>query len=423
MVKNGLFFLLLFLISAQLVSAAPISNLKLPPLPSENNRTEQTAIFITQKDLTQQELNGIKEKYPDIQIRHLFQYALKGFSAMGSKASLERLAKEIPMTTMSVVNQYKTMDLFQSGDNLDIIGAERVRGLFDSQNQRLTGKGIKIGVIDTGVDYQHEDLRRNYGGGRDLVEGDTDPMETKGTSGLGTFHGTHVAGVIAANGRMTGVAPEATIIAYRALGPGGMGTTEQVVAAIEQAIKDQVDIINLSLGNNVNGPDLPLSVALDNAVDHGVVAVTSSGNSGPNIWTVGSPGTSSKAISVGASTPSMKIPYIEIGGERIRLQPLQGSMDWNLDRSYEIVEGGLGKKEQLKKASGKIVLIERGELTFTEKVRNAQEAGAIAVIIFNNSKGALLGNLIETSSIPVMSITEAGGKKVKAKDQTKSCPY
>ena len=65
-----------------------------------------------------------------------------------------------------------------------------------------------------------------------------------------------MAGIIAANGRMKGVAPEATILAYRALGPGGMGSTEQVVAAIDQAIEDRVDILNLSLGNNVNGPDL-----------------------------------------------------------------------------------------------------------------------------------------------------------------------
>ncbi|WP_428910105.1 S8 family serine peptidase [Niallia sp. Krafla_26] len=413
MLKKWYICLLIFLVSAQIVSAAPVSDLKSPPLPSENQRSEQTAIFMTPKDLTQQELIEIKETYPDIKIRQQFQYALKGFSAKGPFTSLEKLAKEIPMTKLSVVNQYKSMNLFQSRDNLDIIGAQEVRGMFDSKHQRLTGKGVKIGVIDTGVDYRHEDLRRNYGGGRDLVDGDADPMETMDTKGLGTFHGTHVAGVIAANGRMMGVAPEATIIGYRALGPGGMGTTEQVVAAIEQAIKDKIDIINLSLGNNVNGPDLPLSVALNNAVDHGVIAVTSSGNSGPNIWTVGSPGTASKAISVGASTPTMEIPYIEIGGERIRLHPLQGTIPWDLDRSYELVDGGIGKKEQLTQIEGKIVLMERGELTFSEKVSNAENAGAKAVIIYNNTQGPLMGNLTQTSPIPVMSITKKDGQKLK----------
>ena len=88
-----------------------------------------------------------------------------------------------------------------------------------------------------------------------------------------------------------------------------MGSTEQVVAAIDQAIEDRVDILNLSLGNNVNGPDLPISVAINNAVDHGITSVTSSGNSGPEMWTVGFPGTASKAISVGASTPTIGSLY------------------------------------------------------------------------------------------------------------------
>ena len=95
-------------------------------------------------------------------------------------------------------------------------------------------------------------------------------METNNINGQGTLHGTHVAGIIAANGRMKGVAPEATILAYRALGPGGMGSTEQVVAAIDQAIEDRVDILNLSLGNNVNGPDLPISVAINKQLNMGL---------------------------------------------------------------------------------------------------------------------------------------------------------
>src|SRR5690606_32219103 len=104
--------------------------------------------------------------------------------------------------------------------NIKIIEAEDVRGIFDKNDERLTGKGITIGVIDTGIDYHHPDLYRNYKGGHDLVDGDDDPMETKGDSQISTHHGTHVAGIIAANGQIRGVAPEANIRAYRALGPG-----------------------------------------------------------------------------------------------------------------------------------------------------------------------------------------------------------
>ena len=63
------------------------------------------------------------------------------------------------MTKLSAVNQYKAMDFFQQGDNIKIIGAESVRGLFDSQHQRLTGKGVTVGVINTGIDHQHADLK------------------------------------------------------------------------------------------------------------------------------------------------------------------------------------------------------------------------------------------------------------------------
>lgn len=411
-------FIFLSIIPVQQAPVAESRVLNVPPLPKEDGKMEQIAIFLTKNELQDNELNQLLKRYPNITIRNSFKYALKGFSAKGPKEQLEQMGKDPSIAKLSVVNQYNATDikpLPNQGDNLEMIGADLVRGMYDENHRRLTGKGVKVGVIDTGIDYRHEDLRNSYGGGRDMVDGDGDPMETTGIGSAATLHGTHVAGIIAANGRIKGVAPEAVIYAYRALGPGGMGTTEQVIAAIEQAIKDKVDILNLSLGNNVNGPDLPLSEALNNAVEHGITAVTSSGNSGPNVWSVGSPGTAAKAISVGASTPTMKIPYIEIDGKQIRLEPLLGSVMWDLDRTYELVDGGMGKPNQLKHAEGKIVLIERGEITFSEKVMNAEKAGARAVIIYNNTKGPFLGNLDRNSEIPVMGISKSDGKELTQK--------
>ena len=192
-----------------------------------------------------------------------------------------------------------------------------------------------------------------YKGGRDLVDGDQDPMETRGQGDQSTIHGTHVAGIIAANGKMKGVAPGAEVIAYRALGPGGTGNTEQVLGAIEAAIEDKVDVLNLSLGNDVNGPDLPISIALNKAVESGIVAVTSNGNSGPAVWTVGSPGTAEKAISVGASTPPMIVPYMKVGlgskKKMIQLMPMQGTTPWELHFTQELIDGGIGGVDDLKR--------------------------------------------------------------------------
>src|SRR5699024_12334954 len=79
---------------------------------------------------------------------------------------------------------------------------------------------------------------------------------------------------------------------------------------MEQAIKDDVDIINLSLGNEVNGPDYPTSVAVNKASELGVSVVIANGNSGPDTWTVGSPATASKAFSVGASEQLKHLPFL-----------------------------------------------------------------------------------------------------------------
>lgn len=392
-------------------------NLEHPPIPGESPQFQKIAIVTTPKKQTKQEIQTLLSSYPDLEIRYIYEHALNGFSVKGSVASLSKLATSNKVSIVSPVTIYKA----DNEENIRLIGGEAVRGIFDQSDNRLTGKGVTVGVIDTGIDYTHPDLIGNYKGGHDLVDGDQDPMETQSQDGSSTLHGTHVAGIIAANGRINGVAPEADVIAYRALGPGGSGTTEQVIAAIDQAIKDQVDILNLSLGNDINGPDLPISLALNKAVDEGIVAVTSSGNSGPKMWTVGSPGTASKAISVGASTPPLNIPYLTMDGlnRKIRLEPMQGSIYWNLDRSFQIAYGGLGKPEELKSVKGKIALIQRGEITFMEKALNAIRAGAVAVIIYNNTNGGFIGNMEAEVEIPVATISKKDGTELKKLVQKK----
>ncbi|MCM3116167.1 S8 family serine peptidase [Neobacillus sp. MER 74] len=378
--------------------------------PSITDSTQETtAIIILDKPHTDQEIRQLLQPYKGVKLRRIYHEALDGFSVQGSAASLAKLAatSQKQITNVSPVIQYQA----ETEESVEIIGGEEVRKFFDHKNQRLTGKGVTVGVIDTGVDYTHPDLKRNYAGGRDLVDNDRDPMETLAL-GKATIHGTHVAGIIAANGKIKGVAPEARIVAYRALGPGGGGTTEQVLAAIDQAIKDKVDIVNLSLGNDINGPDLPISLALNRAVDRGIVAVAASGNSGPNVWSVGSPGTASKAISVGASTPTLETPYISIVGsrEQFQIEPMEGSATWNLDRSVDVADGGLGRPDELKHVDGKIALIERGVLTFTQKAENAQKAGAKAVLIYNNvSGGRFMGNLDSQLTIPVGALAKGDG--------------
>ncbi|ADU31696.1 S8 family serine peptidase [Evansella cellulosilytica] len=265
-----------------------------------------------------------------------------------------------------------------------------------------TGEGVTVAIIDTGVDYTHPDLVNNFEEykGWDFVDNNDSPQETPvgDPRGDATTHGTHVAGTVAANGNIKGVAPEATLLAYRVLGPGGSGSTENVVAAIERAVLDGADVMNLSLGNTSNDPDFPTSIALDWAMAEGVVAVTSNGNSGPNNWTVGSPGTSREAISVGASqlpynfytaeiftSPGADYPSAKVMG-----YPNEEELLALNEGEFEFVDVGLaGTDEDFegKDLEGKIALIQRGDYPFVEKAENAKEHGAIGAVIYNNVEG------------------------------------
>ncbi|MDP1676138.1 MAG: S8 family serine peptidase [Bacteroidota bacterium] len=163
-----------------------------------------------------------------------------------------------------------------------------------------TGKGIRIGIIDTGIDYNHEAFGSGFGesftvaGGYDLVNNDSDPMDDNG-------HGTHVAGIIGGHSStINGLAVNAKFFAYKALDQNGSGMSSTVIAAIERAIVDSVQVINLSLGTPSGGSEDPLSIAVNRAVEAGIIVVVAAGNTG-DYGTINSPGIAKFALTVGAT--------------------------------------------------------------------------------------------------------------------------
>ncbi len=170
------------------------------------------------------------------------------------------------------------------------------------------GAGKVIAIVDTGVDYVHPDLGGCFGagckviGGYDFVNRDTDPVDDNG-------HGTHVASIAAGIGAaVPGVAPDASILAYKVLDATGSGSDSRVMAGIERAVDpnhdgnpaDHADVINLSLGRTGDADD-PESQAVDNATAAGVLVVASAGNDGRSYFTVGTPAAARTALTVGAT--------------------------------------------------------------------------------------------------------------------------
>ncbi|WP_245871757.1 S8 family serine peptidase [Candidatus Nitrosotenuis aquarius] len=262
-------------------------------------------------------------------------------------------------------------------------------------NLGFYGKDIKIAVIDTGVDSGHPDLSDKIIGGYDFIENDITAQDTNG-------HGTEVAGIIAANGKMRGVAPEAKILAYRVSDTGNSVSSDLIVKAIQKAIEDDVDIINLSLG--VNRTNDKIEDAINDAVEKGIVVVAAAGNSGPDLRTIGSPGKDPHAITVGATynniTASL-VATLDIDGKRFQVLPMVGIVPLSESLTSEIVFGKYGKESDLAglDVKDKILLVERGSdikdelLYFSVKEKNAANAGARAIIVYNNEPGIFLGDL------------------------------
>lgn len=183
------------------------------------------------------------------------------------------------------------------------IGSPAVHdGTFESNGVPLLGSGIRVAVCDTGIDYNHPELSGAYRGGYDFVNNDADPMDDQ-------YHGTHVAGTIAAarNGTgVVGVAPEVDLYGCKVLSSTGSGSWSYIIGALDWCVANQIQVANFSLGSS-SDPGTTVRDAFARAADAGIVLVASAGNSGTADTTqnnVGYPARFPNVIAVASTTSS-----------------------------------------------------------------------------------------------------------------------
>jgi minor extracellular serine protease Vpr len=327
------------------------------------------------------------------------------------------------------------------------------------QSTGQSGDGIKVAVIDTGIDYFHanfggsgnaDDFKNDdhtiieagsfptakVAGGTDFVgdaydasssdpaintpKPDPDPADCNG-------HGSHTAGTAAGDGVLDngstysgpydnttygshtfrigpGVAPKATIYAYRVFGCEGSATDAVIVAALNRAQIDLVDVVNMSLGSPFGRNDAPDSVASNTLAENGIVVVASAGNEGPGGYVTGSPGVGSRVLSVAAldaSSPTFPGATIALSTGTSILAQLSNGPFQN-DPGASLPSGPLGvvvirnadgsvslgcNQADYAGAAGKLAVVVRGTCARVHKAYMGQAAGAAAVAMIDTSTG------------------------------------
>jgi len=312
----------------------------------------------------------------------------------------------------------------QSTDNISILvnNSGPFIGTSISYQSGYDGSGIVVSIIDTGIDLNHPDLEGQIIGGYDFVDNDEIPEDTNG-------HGTQVAGIIASNGNLKGIAPNSKILMYKVSEDGESVPSHLIIKAIEKSIEDSADIINISLG--INQTNTKIDQAVNKAVKNNIFVVTAAGNFGPELSTIGSPGINPNAITVGATfnnVTSSIVSTFEIEDKSFNVFPMVGTQSLTEPIVSQIIFGKYGKVNDLLEndVEGSILLIERGSdieneiIYFSDKEKNAANVGARAIIVYNNEPGIFFGELIHEyvdegyePTIPALSVSRDDGLIIK----------
>ncbi len=370
----------------------------------------------------------------DYTVRYSFDTLWNGLSISIAAKDVAKLAR-IPGVKAIYPVQTISLPPATSISEPDLATALAMTGADIVQSELgYTGAGIKVAVMDTGIDYHHPDLGGCFGPGcrvftgwdfvgdafdasdplKDTPVPDPDPDDCNG-------HGTHVAGIVGANGTVKGVAPDVTFGAYRVFGCSGSTTSDIMIVAMERAYMDGMHVLNMSIGAAYQWPDYPSAKASNLLVKKGMVVVASIGNNGANgLYSAGAPGVGADVIGV-ASFDNSHISALTFNvnpsGQQVPYLPITVTPDPPTSGTSEPlvwVGQGCNADPYLGDPNGKVALIVRGSCTFNEKYQKAFNAGAVGVVIYNNVPGLFAGGGIVNQGIFAIGISQADGLHIRS---------
>ena len=439
---------------------------------------EQVAALSQSQD---QVLKRLQALSTDIKIIYRYRFVVNGFAVVAPTALLESIGQVTGVARIEravdfdrpVIETSKMDPMIKSTWSFDRTSAKFI-GSLEANNRGIRGQGLRVGIIDSGIDYTHKMLggagtvdaykavdpaTPNPGFPNAKVVGGFDFVGTEYNTSSPIFdkripridsnpldeggHGTHVAGSVAGVGdgvkTYDGVAPDALLYALKVFGAEGSTNDTVVVAALEYAAdpngdgspSDRLDVVNLSLGSGFGDGQILYNEAISNLALGGTSVVASGGNSGDRSFIVGAPGVADAALSVAASidnadtnwrfrasriVPQTTPEFVVEAIEGTITRPLADSGQVDAEAIYIGLAAQDLSPEVAALVQGKIALIDRGQVSFTEKIRRAEAAGAIGVVMMNNQDGEPIrmgGGDTDKFNIPGIMVSKAIGGKLK----------
>ncbi|MFT4295429.1 MAG: S8 family serine peptidase [Micropruina sp.] len=412
------------------------------------------------------------------------QSAYNGMRVTLPRKQVRAIAQLSGVKSVTTARKYE----IQNATSVPYLGAPQVW-----QNNKYRGEGVKVAIIDTGIDYTHADFAGpgtvqafntakasdtpnpawfgpkapRVKGGYDFVGDDYDasdpatstpkpdanPLDCNG-------HGSHVAGTTGGGGVNAdgtaftgpydaktpkrnfkvgpGVAPKVNLYALKVF--GCEGSTDVVVEAIDWAVKNKMNVINMSLGSTYGSATEPDSIAARNAQAAGVIVVASAGNSGPNPYLAGSPGAGQGVISVSAIDSTASFPGATLsfdGKKTAAINANAATLPTNqltvvnlTDDPSTLANESLGcavsdyTRAGITAGGNQIAVTTRGTCARAARGIFAQKAGAAAVVMINTDsgyppfEGQILSNPDDhepyTVTIPFLGVRDSDGPALKA---------